>query len=203
MAVRGNKHIDIKTAFHFAACVRHIGRYATSVKKMLNSKIMNFDDDEEGVEITAVFSRDDENISKESDCDHVALQVWDTLGLCDGLTGTPLGSAVKNGFDTTLDWLSGLLIFGSQRVILASHERMKLNTPIQYSTSELNVLDQDFESLISSVPHSAGNLQVSLLPLPYVKNALQSVIESCNGLSENDNPLQESKFFFHNIFLQL
>ncbi|GFH45976.1 hypothetical protein CTEN210_02450 [Chaetoceros tenuissimus] len=188
-----DKHVDIKTAFHFAACVRHIGRYATSVKKMLNSKHMNFDDndDEEGVEITAVFSRDEENTSKESDRDHVALQVWDTLGLCDGLTGTPLGSAVKNGFDTTLDWLSGLLIFGSQRVILASRERMNLTSPKQYSTSELNVLDQDFESLISPVPHSAGNLQVSLLPLPYVQNALHSVIESCNGLSENDNPLQE------------
>ena len=196
-----DKHVDIKTAFHFAACVRHIGRYATSVKKMLNSKKMNFDEDdeEEGVEITAVFSRDEESISKESDRDHVALQVWDTLGLCDGLTGTPLGSAVKNGFDTTLDWLSGLLIFGSQRVILASHERMNLTMPKQYSTSELNVLDQDFESLISSVPHAAGNLQVSLLPLPYVKNALHSVIESCNGLSENDNPLKESKFLFHHM----
>jgi len=185
-----DKHIDLPEAFHFAACARRIGKVATKIRKQkLLKSTEKFEDEEEGIEITAVFSRDTDQqtpASNQNEDVDIILQVWDTLGLCDGLTGLPLGAAVKDGYDSTMDWLSGMVTLGSQRVVLAAEKRCKSSQSKHISFENVTVEDQDFEVSFAPILESSGTPP---FPLPYVSQALQAVVESCDAISD-DNPIK-------------
>ena len=190
-----DKHIDLPEAFHFAACARRIGKVATKIRKQkLLKSTENFEDEEEGIEITAVFSRDTDQQTPESNQNedaNIILQIWDTLGLCDGLTGLPLGAAVKDGYDSTIDWLSGMVTLGSQRVVLAAEKRCKTSQSKHISFENVTVEDQDFEVSFAPISDSSGTPP---LPLPYVSQALQAVVDSCDAISTDDNPIKIGKY---------
>mmetsp|Transcript_16472 Transcript_16472/g.31220 ORF Transcript_16472/g.31220 Transcript_16472/m.31220 type:complete len:1192 (-) Transcript_16472:3011-6586(-) len=188
-----DKHIDISEAIHFAACARRIGKVATNIRK---NKIFNFpkpsqyDDEEEGIEITAVFSRDvDTNDDEEHEYDAI-LHVWDNLSLCDGLTGLCLGAAVKDGYDSTIDWLSGICTLGCQRVALAAESRQKVNNAHNIPFDRFVVEDQDFNSSQSDIYSRINSEEVSL-PLPYVIDALQAMLQSCDSFPAEESPIKK------------
>jgi hypothetical protein len=187
-----DKHIDITEAFHFAACARRIGKVATDIRK---SKIINsakqceFEDEEEGIEITAVFSRDVENTVDSEHEDDAILHVWDNISLCDGLTGLCLGAAVKDGYDSTIDWLSGLCTLGCQRVALSAESRHNMKNA---TSAPIVVQDQDFNLLHCETPLGIISDDVSL-PLPSVIDALQAICNSCSSVPLEHSPIRKGK----------
>lgn len=190
-----DKHIDLSEAMHFAACVRRIGKVATNIRKnqLLNCvKPCQYDDEEEGIEITAVFSRDVDN-NDDVDHEHDALlHVWDNLSLCDGLTGLCLGAAVKDGYDCTVDWLSGICTLGCQRVALAAEFRQNVGSAQNILFDKIVVEDQDFNTSASDVS-SRNSFQETSLPLPHVIDTLQAIIQSCNLYPVEDSPIKKGK----------
>lgn len=191
-----DKHIDLSEAIHFAACVRRIGKVATDIRKnkILNcTKPCNYDDEEEGIEITAVFSRDVDN---NHDVDHendVILHVWDNMSLCDGLTGLCLGAAVKDGYDSTVDWLSGICTLGCQRVALAAESRQQVCNVQNITFGQIVVEDQDFNVSNSDI-YSRKSIEEVSLPLPYVIDALQAIIQSCNSYPVEESPIKKGEY---------
>ena len=197
-----DKHIDLPEAFHFAACARRIGKVATNIRKrkLLDStEKLPYEDEEEGIEITTVFSRDvDEQTSESNQSDEdIILQVWDTLGLCDGCAGLPLGAAVRDGYDSTIDWLSEFVTLGSQRVVLSAEKRCKTSKSSRTSFENITVENQDFE--VSFLPTLTQDESGGFppLPLPYVSQALQAVLESCGVDSNVKHPIHIGKCDSH------
>lgn len=180
-------HIELSQAFHFAACARRIGRVATNMRQklLLNSSQNSIEgddnhDDEEGVEITAVFSRDQTDKIKESMSSEysILLSVWDTLARCDGLTGMPLGTTVREGHDCVVDWLTCLLILGPQRVALAAEDRCKncglsdnplLVKPCDFEFHYHGYEDADDDDSIDRLP---------TLPIPKVLSDLEKFADA-------------------------
>jgi hypothetical protein len=158
-----------------------------------------YEDEEEGIEITTVFSRDvDEQTSESNQSDEdIILQVWDTLGLCDGCAGLPLGAAVRDGYDSTIDWLSEFVTLGSQRVVLSAEKRCKTSKSSRTSFENITVENQDFE--VSFLPTLTQDESGGFppLPLPYVSQALQAVLESCGVDSNGKHPIHIGKCDSH------
>jgi len=223
-----DKHIDLKEAFHFAACARRIGKVATAAKKRTlhsleqSSSYDNSNEDEEGIEITTIFSREaNDNIktvdnqhqcdpllveTKSNFKDETMIEVWETLARCDGLTGYPLGAAVKEGDDCVIDWLSCLVIFGCQRVALEVEKRIKsdhqdksANTTIRgLSIKEnIDVKPTDFEFIHyerDGDDHDDDHDDdMKLPPLP-----LPSVITSLSRLFQEKDHILDSKYTTQN-----
>lgn len=191
-------HIDVTQAFHFAACARRIGKVATNIKKrqLFNSLESSEDEDEEeGVEITAVFSRDQaselqKNMMPE---DNVLVEVWETLARCDGLTGMPLGVTVKEGHDCVVDWLTCILTLGSQRVALAAEERLqKLSEPNSSKQIELSIKECDFEFYYPGYDENDdadSDEIVSTLAIPRVLSELE-ILYKANGIEQIQHELE-------------
>ena len=185
-----DKHIELSEAFHFAACARRIGKAATNIRKnrLMNSlKQSPYEDDEEGIEITAVFSRDDDVPKADSvDYDDIILDIWVTLGRCDGLCGLPLGAAVKDGHDCTMDWLSCMATLGHQRVALAAESRLKnsLQPSIKSSLDDIIIEDQDFNvgGKRYKNDEEGGEIELHPLPLPCVIKDLETVLGTAGDL---------------------
>jgi hypothetical protein len=183
-----DKHFSIIEAFHFAACTRRIGKVATSIrKKLLSESSQNSvmgDNEEEGIEITEMFSRDlsedeiDEDQRQMDESDNVILGVWETISRCDGLTGFPLGAAVKEGDECVIDWLSCLAIYGSQRVALEAEKRNK------NSSDELNVKAIDFDIRFSPAQVSEKE-RLPTLPLPAVITLLYQLFQEKEEIIES------------------
>jgi len=189
-----DKHINLPEAFHFAACARRIGKVATSIRKrkhLDSTEKSLYEDEEEGIEITTVFSRDTDQQSLECNQNEedIILQVWDTLGLCDGCTGLPLGAAVRDGYDSTIDWLSGIVTLGSQRIALSAEKRYKTSQSTRISFESITVEDQDFEVYFPPTLTQDEADGVAPLPLPYVSQALRAVLDSCDFISNDENPI--------------
>ena len=133
-----DKHVSWSEAYHFAACVKRIGKLATAAKKRMqrDSGLSNEEaEDEEGVEVS-YSSSDNESSSTQSsplaNTDRssssmqkmkvsetkktatLLIKLWNSLACCDGLCGHPLGHVVKEGFDCTISWLCCTVMFGSQ-----------------------------------------------------------------------------------------
>ena len=176
-----NKHLTIEMAFRFAYCTRRIGKLATSAKRgHLDNKtllgISNSIDSNEGFEV----SKNDEeslfvsmHLSKK-EITSTLIDLWYTLGCCDGLCGSSLGQAVKDGMDATVTWLCNTLVFGGQRVISAAEKR------VQGKVESINSSDFDLndDSIYVTEIHR-------LIPIPSVVSKFDSVLQQyCTNQSE-------------------
>lgn len=125
-----DKHVSVEEAFHFAACCSRIANVARA------SRLASGQADEEvGIEfddrVGPVPSR---NLIQEA---------WKVIACCDGLTGAPLGIAVRRGFDSTVSWLCCGLIFGGQVVLDAMLKRQKQQGGLD--GGQRDVLRSDFD----------------------------------------------------------
>ena len=143
-----DKRITWKEAFHFAFCVKRIGKLATAAKKLASS----FDSSKEGKEGIEVSFVDDsignssKDVAKESNSDQWELiDLWNTLSCADGLCGRPLGQAVKDGFDCTVSWLCCAVVMGSQVVVKAAKKRSQQSNDSSTSNESTTILSKDFD----------------------------------------------------------
>jgi len=188
-----DKYFDLREAFHFAACARRIGKVATTIRKEMlwnsnNQLLSKFEDEEEGIEITAVFSRDtspdEDTLSCQTDeKNNVILEVWETLARCDGLTGLPLGAAVKEGDDCVIDWLSCLTIFGSQRVAKEAEKRMDGKTDVV-------IQSVDFDVSVSQRDDDEEETRLVPLPLPGVITLLTQLYQDKEIIKDIEKELE-------------
>ena len=149
-------HVSVEEAFHFAACVKRIGKQAKIASK-----------------------------SGAGGAATVYYNVWVALSCMDGLTGEPLGVAVKRGFDSTVTWLCNLLIFGAQTVVRQAEKRQYSQTTATStsgSTSTQDVLPVDFDT--RPVNYQAQENEGAFFPKP-----LPEVLEILKGLSLSDPSL--------------
>lgn len=198
-----SNHIDVSQAFHFAACARRIGKVATNIRKrqLLNSLESSLEEDEEeGVEITAVFSRDQANDMHKNNTpeDNVLMEVWETLARCDGLTGMPLGATVKEGHDCVVDWLTCILTLGTQRVALAAQERTKKSSEQKISLQNaISIKDCDFDFYYQGYNENdddddnESDERISTLPIPKVLTELE-ILYKAKGIEHIQHELEYS-----------
>ena len=150
------------------------------------------DEEEEGIEITAIFSRSKDNdndsnsLSNLNGKDVTILDIWETLARCDGLTGFPLGAAVKEGDDCVIDWLACLVIFGCQRVALEAEKRIK-------NIDDVEAKETDFEFIPKPPQRDDEEDELTRLPpLP-----LPEVITSLTKLFQEKAHISESKYIYY------
>jgi len=174
-----NRHFRLMEAFHFAACARRIGKVATSFRKKKIIQSMSFDDNEEGIEIPAIFSRDEQDDTMdEPDDSDVILEMWEVLARCDGVAGMPLGGAVKEGHDSVVDWCSCFVVLGCQRVALAAESRIRSLTPSNHVSFENIVVEKhdfDFYYPEYSKDENGSTERLPPLPLPEVLLLLKDI----------------------------
>jgi hypothetical protein len=162
-----DKNISMDEAFHFAACIRRIGKVATAEKKSKSGS----NDEEEGFESNGLEIRqsdvgsDDEGVSA----------VWKMLACCDGLCGTPLGFAVKNSFDSPVTWLCCTLTLGGQRVVAAAERR------IEGSGQPMQIVASDFDSRHVGFQEEESEIMIYPKPLPEVIDSLKQSLSSENA----------------------
>jgi hypothetical protein len=198
-----SNHIDVSQAFHFAACARRIGKVATNIRKrqLLNSLESSLEEDEEeGVEITAVFSRDQANDMHKNNApeDNVLMEAWETLARCDGLTGMPLGATVKEGHDCVVDWLTCILTLGTQRVALAAEERTQKSSEQKSSLENaISIKDCDFDFYYPGYNENdvdddtESGERISTLPIPKVLTELE-ILYKAKGIELIQHELEYS-----------
>jgi len=145
-----DKRVSWSEAYHFAACLKRIGKLATVAKKQMqqrasdgglsNMEGVQDEEEAEGVEVSYLsenessgmqmspFSNTDSGSKmpkKKSETEVLLIKIWSSLACCDGLCGHPLGHAVKEGFDCTISWLCCAVVFGSQ--VLAEKAEQRWN----------------------------------------------------------------------------
>jgi hypothetical protein len=168
-----DKRITWKEAFHFAFCVKRIGKLATAAKK-LSSSNANTNEEQEGIEVTFADGHNGQMSStkdgKASCSDNSELiHLWNTLACCDGLCGRPLGQAVKEGFDCTVAWLCCAVIMGSQIVVKAAEKRIRLSSAI----SEVSIQTKDFDCRPTGYQRDENETMRHPIPLPNVLSYLK------------------------------
>ncbi len=194
-----DKHMELSELYHFAACARWIGRMATNIRKnqLLHSvKQPPYEDEDEGIEITAVFSRDAEGPEEATGNDEdVILKIWETLGRCDGLCGFPLGAAVKDGYDCAIDWLSCMITLGSQRVALAAESRQWVLSQVNktVAANEVVVQDIDFEFQQNGYKKESEDVELVPMPLPEVIRELQKLLDTFRDVTDEEHPCKQGK----------
>ncbi len=163
-----DKHITSGEAFHFAACVRRIGKVATAEKRAAKSE--NASDEEQGFESNGLEVQQSEVASNGGGVS----AVWKVLACCDGLCGTPLGFPVKDSFDSTVTWLCCTLTLGGQRVAAAADRRM------EGSDQQRNVIASDFDSRHPGFQEEESDIMIHPKPIPEVLEALKQSMASNN-----------------------
>ena len=158
-----DKQISLQEGFHFAACVRRIGKVATAEKKRLTSE----SSEEDGFEVDG-FSVSESDAGSDS---AVLLAAWKMLACCDGLCGTPLGFAVKNGFDCSVTWLCCTLTLGGQRVAEAAERRLG-------TTAKGPIVASDFDTRRIGYQKEESDVTMFSKPIPEVIEALKLSLAS-------------------------
>ena len=186
-----DKHISLQEAYHFAACSRRIGKVATALRKELSGEARrlassgNDSEDEEGIEITELNgfrsgiqspTSPSSSTQTKSEEDKV-LDAWKALALCDGMCGAPLGSAIKEGYDCTVNWLCSTVIYGVQVIAEAAERREKQSGK---GGDEIIVLPPDF-SRLSSLGFGGG-LGAYPVPIPEVVSTLKVICDEGTNL---------------------
>jgi len=192
-----DKHINRNEAIHFAACIERIGKVATSLRRKKAQHASSISPggshycEEEGIEIAALLSREEpsfDNLEEELTCNELGaniIKLWNTLSRCDGMTGMPLGAAVKGGYDCVLAWLFGMVTFGCQRVALRAEKRTKEQRPSLSSrnSSKILVAEEDFNIVLDrNAADVGGELKVVQLALPEVIHTLKDMVEDIAGI---------------------
>ena len=171
-----DKHISFVESFHFAACVRRVGKLATAAKKQAAEALS---DDEEGIELSYL---SDESSTKSttptSSTSSALIQMWTKLSCCDGLCGAPLGASVKEGMDVTISWLTSVLVFGSHVLADNAEKRLKkkaANTSIGLTNIDSGTFQiEDFDSRPDG--HDEYALVAYAIPIPEVLSSLKDLV---------------------------
>ena len=183
-----DKKITTSEAFHFAACVRRIGKVATSLKKKSFEEGSNIscDNEEEGIEIKHIVCEDYDEVGKKkgfydkedlyTSNEIELMEVWKCLSCCDGLTGMPLGVAVKEGYDCTVTWLCCTVTFGCQHLIETAENRLKNQIKSKDADCELIVQSSDFEFCKDSFLNGLNETLMYPIPMPKVLAKLQQFL---------------------------
>jgi hypothetical protein len=151
-----DKHVSFEEAFHFAACCKRIGKFATTVARSVSRENESFDN---------------MDIAQQS----ILVQAWAILGSCDGLTGATLGVATKRGFDATITWLCAVLVFGGQVVAAQAERRMHQQNGL---IAGLETVQDDFD--VRPVEYRLQDADISSLyprPIPVVLESLVAFME--------------------------
>ena len=104
------------------------------------------------------------------------MEVWKFLSCCDGLTGMPLGVAVKEGYDCTVTWLCCTVTFGCQHLIETAENRLKNQIISKDADCELIVQSSDFEFCKDSFLNGLNETLMYPIPMPKVLAKLQQFL---------------------------
>ena len=164
-----DKRVSWKEAFHFAFCVKRIGKLATAAKKF-NSANNTSNDEQQGIEVFADGKVEGVSLNHQSETNSSSelIDLWNTLSCCDGLCGQPLGQAVKEGFDCTVSWLCCAVVMGSQVVSRKAEARIKLTedvSPVIHS--------RDFDCRPNGYQRDESQTMRHPIPLPDVLSYLK------------------------------
>lgn len=161
-----DKSINLAEAFHFAACARRVGKVATAERRLMRSRSQS--EDEEGFEV------DNVGVSGRalgSNPEYLGLvTAWKMLACCDGLSGSTLGAAVKNGYDCVVSWLCCTVTYGGQVVATAAQRRL--------ASSDVDVIAADFDSRPAGYQLEESDVLIHPKPIPEVIDALKRCLES-------------------------
>jgi len=177
-----DKHISLDEGFHFAACVKRIGKLASVEKKRF-------------------ISLDVEAATTGIECPSPIFQVWKFLGTCEGLCGAALGIAVKGGYDVTVAWLCCLLTFGGQTVVEGIEHRHKwTDDQARTSLAQLgNVVPTDFDCRPPGFESQESGMTVHPKPIPEVIEGLKSIIQE----NPADAVLTDGTYFLVDMLVKL
>ena len=164
-----DKHLSLQESFHFAACARRIGKIATAERKIRSRTTSR--DMSQGYDVGDPFGTEgaflgggDVGLSGLVNC-------WRAMSCCDGLCGAPLGSSVKQGYDWTVSWLIGSLVFGGQTVFGAAERRSHGVMPVLISPMDFDSRPIGFES-------DETGAMIHPKPIPEVVATLKSILDS-------------------------
>lgn len=159
-----DKHVSLSEAFHFAACVKRIGR-----RSKQESGSRSAESDEDGIELGRGIGGQSSPLRS----------AWETLACCDGLCGAPLGVAVKVGFDTTIAWLCCCLTYGGQYVVEEAEHRLAADGG-QPNSGSIAVVPADFDMRPAGFEMQESAKLVHPKPIPEVLESLK-VLVADNG----------------------
>ena len=171
-----DKYITEKAGFHFAACVRRIGKLATAERK--NSRLTSVvdGDEEEGGGVELDFEGNSTVSTGGDNAMSSLVRIWKSLACCDGLHGAALGTAAKNGDDYTLTWLCNSLTFGGQVVTEAAERRLPEGIPLVIAPTDYDCRPRGYE-------REESELMVHPKPIPEVIATLKSLSQGNNDTS--------------------
>jgi len=191
-----DKKISISDAFCFAACAKRIGKIATQIrKKDILSHNSRHQDEEEGIEIVPIMNENlkycnEENVSpmaKNSRNNRKKIvEAWDLLSSCDGLTGMPIGMAVKEGYDCLVSWLCSCLIYGSQRITENAMKRINLPKSSECKLADIIIEPSDFDLYANARRFQETQDDLAMYPIP-----IPTIIDKLIQLSTHKDALQE------------
>jgi len=153
-----DKHVTPAEAFHFAACVRRIGRKS----KEDSGRVSEPDDDDGGVELGRVLGGSSTPVRR----------FWEILACCDGMCGAPLGMSVKFGIESTVVWLCCCLTFGCQLVVEKAEQRQ--SKPV--TDGVIEVILADFDLRPEGYEQQESAKMVHPKPLSEVLQSLKSLL---------------------------
>ena len=181
-----DKHISFDESFHFAACVRRLGKLATLAKRQVAEAQSDEDETEDGIELLYLSDEASTKSSSEvsaksndsSSTSSALIEMWKKLSCCDGLCGAPLGASVKEGMDVSLSWLTSTLIFGTHVLLSNAKKRLKKKSDRLKSGSIMDDHDmfqvEDFDSRPDGYDEYA--LVTHPIPIPEVISSLKAVV---------------------------
>eukprot|EP00934_Nitzschia_sp_Nitz4_P003370 Nitzschia sp. Nitz4//scaffold76_size158648//79575//82649//NITZ4_002549-RA/size158648-augustus-gene-0.135-mRNA-1//1//CDS//3329557854//3360//frame0 len=159
-----DKYVSEEEAFHFAACVKRIGKLASLEKRKVGI------DPESGT----------------ANCQAPIFQMWKFLGTCEGLCGSPLGTVVRSGYDVTVAWLCATLTYGGQSIVESMEHRNHVSDaePSQSVDDLGTVTPADFDRRPAGFQAQESDTMVHPKPIPEVVEAMKRIIA--------ENPNDES-----------
>ncbi|KAL7489548.1 hypothetical protein ACHAW6_015648 [Cyclotella cf. meneghiniana] len=175
-----DKRVTWKESFHFAACVKRIGKLATVAKRQMSTMSGNdLFHEQEAIEVS--FNDDSVGHSslKSEGVYHFdnpdLIDVWNTLACCDGLCGCPLGHAAKKGFDCTVSWLCCAVVMGGQAVAKAAERRIRQSNDSTSAVGEDTLIQaQDFDFRPRNYEQDESESMRHPIPLPVVLSHLKT-----------------------------
>jgi len=186
-----DRHVSRTEAYHFAACVRRVGKLATSAHRRAQGAAADLSSAEEadGVELCYMSSSDTNssgtqmsplaNTTLQKSEATAFMELWTSLARCDGLCGHPLGHTVKEGLDSTVAWLCCILVFGPQVLAEKAEQRWDRNMSAASGSDDDDhsvFLLEDFDLRPSGYQNEGNELLQSPQPIPVVLSFLKEIM---------------------------
>ena len=173
-----DKQLALRECFHFAACARFVGKIATLERRSIRARVDSADTDE-GLEVSSMHTA---SSTAKNDQPSV-VNAWRALASCDGLTGSPLGSPVKQGFDWTLAWLCSALTYGGQVVVQNAERRLSIGTRNSDNagndkTDPIVITPTDFDCRPEGYASQENEMMTHPKPIPEVIANLHRILDN-------------------------